>query len=110
VRKYTSIKMKLTSLEELKDIHLGKIGTLERDQYEQELKVELLAAEIKALRHANNLTQGELGKLIGVQRAQISKLENGKTNITIGTLLKVFAALKAKISFNVERISEVQLS
>jgi len=59
VRKYTSIKMKLTSLEELKDIHLGKIGTLERDQYEQELKVELLAAEIKALRKANNLTQGE---------------------------------------------------
>lgn len=42
--------MKLTSVEELKDKHLGKVGTSERDAYEQELKAELLAEEIKALR------------------------------------------------------------
>ncbi len=42
------------------------------------------------------------GKLIGVQRAQISKLENNTTNATIDTILKVFSALKAKVSFNVE--------
>lgn len=101
--------MRLTSVEELKDKHLGKIGTPERDAYEQELKIELLAEEIKALRLANNLTQDQLGELIGVQRAQISKLENGKSNITIGTLLKVFNALKAKVSFNVERIGNVQV-
>lgn len=99
--------MKLTSLNELKDKHLGTIGTSERDEYEQELKIELLAEEIKSLRLANDLTQDQLGELIGVQRAQISKLENGKSNITIGTLLKVFDALKAKINFSVERIGEV---
>ena len=42
------------------------------------------------------------GKLIGVQRAQISKLENNTTNVTIDTILKFFSALKAKVSFNVE--------
>jgi len=99
--------MKLTTLNELKDKHLGKIGTSKRDEYEQELKIELLAEEIKILRLANDLTQDQLGELIGVQRAQISKLENGKSNITIGTLLKVFDALKAKINFSVERIGEV---
>jgi DNA-binding XRE family transcriptional regulator len=102
--------MKLTSLDELKDKHLGKLGTLKRDEYEQELKVELLAEEIKSLRLANDLTQDQLGELIGVQRAQISKIENGKSNITIGTLLKVFNALKAKISFSVERIGEVKVN
>lgn len=102
--------MKLTSLEELKDKHLGQIGTSRRDQYEQELKIELLAQEIKALRKANNLTQDQLGELIGVQRAQISKLENGKSNMSIGTLLKVMSALKAKITFNIEQYGNVQMS
>ena len=101
--------MKLTSVEELKEKHLGKIGTPKRDKYEQELKIDLLAEEIKALRISNNLTQDQLGELIGVQRAQISKLENGKSNITIGTLLKVMNALKAKVSFNVEKLGEVQM-
>ena len=48
------------------------------------------------------MTQEELGKLIGVQRAQISKLENNTTNVTIETILRVFSALKAKVNFNVE--------
>ena len=46
---------------------------------------------------------------MGVQRAQISKLENGKSNITIGTLLKVMNALKAKVSFNVEKYEEADM-
>lgn len=48
------------------------------------------------------MTQEELGKLIGVQRAQISKLENNTTNVTIETIFRVFIALKAKVNFNVE--------
>lgn len=101
--------MKLTSVEELKDKHLGKVGTTRRDKYERELKIELLAEEIKALRIASNLTKDQLGELIGVQRAQISKLENGKSNITIGTLLKVLGALKAKINFNVEAVDHLHM-
>ena len=61
------------------------------------------------MRISNNLTQDQLGELVGVQRAQISKLENGKSNITIGTLLKVMNALKAKVSFNVEKLGEMQM-
>jgi HTH-type transcriptional regulator/antitoxin HipB len=101
--------MKLTRVEELKEKHLGKIGTTKRDKYEQELKIEMLAEEIKTLRISKNLTQDQLGELVGVQRAQISKLENGKSNITIGTLLKVMNALNAKVSFNVEKLGEVQM-
>lgn len=95
--------MNTIGLSELKDKSLGKVGTKRRDEYEHELRIELLAQQIKKLRKEQNLTQEQLGKLIGVQRAQISKLENNTTNVTIGTILKVFNALKATINFKVEK-------
>jgi transcriptional regulator with XRE-family HTH domain len=47
------------------------------------------------------LTQEQLGKLVGVQKAQISKLESSANSATIDTVLKIFKALKADIRFNV---------
>ena len=47
---------------------------------------------IKKARIEQNLTQEELGKRIGVKRAQISKLEKGYS-ITIPTMSRVFKAL-----------------
>ena len=92
----------MITLQDFKDKHLGKIGTEVRDRYEQELKVELLSEQIKQLRKERNLTQEQLGKLVGVQSAQISKLENNTGNVTISTLLKIFTALKAKVKFEIE--------
>ncbi len=99
--------MKTTSLEKLVEKNYGKHGSAKRDALEQELKMELLREEIKRLRKENKLTQEELGRLIGVQRAHISKLENNATNITIGTLLKVLNALNAEISFRIEPREQV---
>ncbi len=62
---------------------------------------------IKNVRKERNLTQEELGQLVGVQKAQISKLEKGSKNVTIATILKVFDALKAQIKFKVELIDAV---
>ncbi|MEI2696010.1 MAG: helix-turn-helix transcriptional regulator [Saprospiraceae bacterium] len=93
----------MISLSELKDKHLGKPGTPKRDKYERELKLEIIAEQIKQLREEKNLTQEELGELIGVQRAQVSKLENSTTNVTLGTIIKVFDALDAKLSFQVHK-------
>lgn len=95
-------KIKTTSLDELKDRFIGKVGSEERDIYEFELKLDVIGEMIKQTRKQRNLTQEELGKLIGVQKAQISKLENGASNVTIGTILKVFKALKAKVNFKVQ--------
>jgi DNA-binding XRE family transcriptional regulator len=94
--------MKTTSLDKVIEKNYGKVGTSKRDILEQELKMELLREEIKRLRKENNLTQEQLGKLIGVQRAHISKLENNATNITIGTLLKVLNALDAELNFSIQ--------
>lgn len=98
----TKKKLKLYSLEEVKDEFIGKRGSDTRDEYEYELQMELIGGMIRKARLERNLTQEELGKLIGVQKAQISKLENSMTNVTLETLLRVFTALKAKVTFNVE--------
>ncbi|MBK7304466.1 MAG: helix-turn-helix transcriptional regulator [Saprospiraceae bacterium] len=83
---------------DLKDKTLGRLNP-KRDKYERELKLEIIAEQIKQLREEKNLTQEQLGELIGVQRAQVSKLENSTTNITLGTIIKVFDALGAQLSF-----------
>ena len=98
----TKSKMKLYTMDQIKDEFIGKRGTTKREKYEQDLQMELLGDMIKQVRLERNLTQDQLGKLIGVQKAQISKLENNATNVTIETILRVFTALKAKISFHIE--------
>jgi DNA-binding XRE family transcriptional regulator len=95
-------KMKPRTLAEMKDKYIGKVGNKERDDYEYELRMDVLGKMIKAARQERNLTQEELGKLVGVQKAQISKLESSTNSATIDTVLRVFKALKADINFNVK--------
>ena len=95
-------KIKTYALDELKDKHLGKIGTENRDKYEYELRLDLLGEVIRRTRKERNLTQTELGEMIGVQKSQISRIERNAKNVTIETILRVFTALKAKVNFNVE--------
>ena len=94
--------MKTYTLAEMKDKYMGKVGTRKRDDYEYELRMDVLGKMIKAARQERNLTQEELGKLVGVQKAQISKLESSTNSATIDTVIKVFKALKAEINFNVK--------
>ncbi|SNR60444.1 Helix-turn-helix [Lutibacter agarilyticus] len=98
----TNKKMKMMSLDQLKDKHLGEVGTTERDKYEFDLKIEILGDMIKSVRKERHLTQEQLGELIGVQKSQISKLERNTRNVTIETILKVFKALKANVKFSIE--------
>jgi transcriptional regulator with XRE-family HTH domain len=64
--------------------------------------MDVIGKAIKESRKERKLTQEQLGELIGVQKAQISRLENNASNVTIDTLMKVFTALKAKVKLQVE--------
>ena len=101
--------MKTYTFDQVKDELIGKIGTSERNLFEYELQMDLIGKAIKQTRQERNLTQEELGKLIGVQKAQISRLENNANNVTMDTLLRVFTALKAKVKFQVE-MSNINIS
>ncbi len=94
--------MKTYTLDEVQDKLIGKLGTPNRDKFEYELKMDLIGKAIKQTRIERHLTQEELGKLIGVQKAQISRLESDASNATIDTLMRVFSALKAKVKLQVE--------
>ncbi|MDR1757329.1 MAG: helix-turn-helix domain-containing protein [Culturomica sp.] len=94
--------MKRYSLEELTDRYIGEKGAKQREEFEYELRLDLLGQAIKQARQARNLTQEELGELVGVKRAQISKIENSTTDARLTTILKVFEALGARVSFQVE--------
>ncbi|MFD2034383.1 helix-turn-helix domain-containing protein [Belliella marina] len=94
--------MKAISLDKMIDKHLGERGTTKREAFENELRIDLLGHAIKQARKERNLTQEQLGQLVGVQKAQISKIENSTKSARLETIMKVFEALGAKVNFNVE--------
>jgi DNA-binding XRE family transcriptional regulator len=94
--------MKTYTLEEITDKYIGKKGTVKRNTFEEELRLDILGQTIKNIREEQHLTQSELGGLIGVQKSQISKVENNLTDARFETVLKVFKALGAKVNFSVE--------
>jgi len=98
--------MEMFSLDQIKDEFIGKVGTEERTRYEQKLQFEILGEMIRKIRLERRLTQKELGELIGMQGAQISKLENHTTDATLETILKVFGALKAQVNFSVKLLDD----
>ncbi len=88
--------LKLYSMEEVLDKALGPIGTKDRDEHERRVAEAVHAYRIgeviKQARLQQNLTQEQLGERIGVQRAQISRIEKGYS-ISIPTMSRVFQAL-----------------
>jgi HTH-type transcriptional regulator / antitoxin HipB len=99
-------ELKTYTLNEIKNEFIGDVGTKKREEYEYELRMDVLGKMIKTARKERKLTQEQLGKLIGVKKAQISKLESSANSATIDTILKVFKALKAEINFNVKLESD----
>ena len=95
-------QMKTYTLDEVQDKLIGRIGTPDRDKFEYELQMDLIGQAIKQTRQERNMTQEELGKLIGVQKSQISRIESNASNVTIDTLMRVFNALQAKVKLQVE--------
>ena len=95
-------KFRTVTLDTMIDKHIGIRGSERREAFENELRIDLLGQAIKQARQEQNLTQEQLGELVGVQKAQISKIENSVKNARLETILKVFDALGAKVNFNVE--------
>lgn len=94
--------MKSYTLDQAEDLLIGKKGTKHRDEYEFELKLELIGDMIKTARKKRKLTQEQLGELVGVKKAQISRLENSAGNVTFETVMRIFNALGAKLNLNLK--------
>ncbi|WP_302616142.1 helix-turn-helix domain-containing protein [uncultured Muribaculum sp.] len=84
--------MKLYTHADMLDRVIGEKGTPQRDSMEAELQSYLIGEAIKLARKEKKLTQQQLGELMGVQRAQISRIEKGH-NLTVSTIVKAFKAM-----------------
>ena len=92
--------MKTYKIEEVEDILLGTRGTTQREYYEQELDEFYIGEAIRKARLSKNLTQEELGARIGVQRAQISRIEKGK-NITLANISRLMKAMEIQATLSI---------
>lgn len=92
--------MKLYDIEKAEDILLGEKGSKVREEYEAELEQFYIGEAIKKVRMSKNLTQEELGARVGVQRAQISRIEKGQ-NITLANMSKLFKAMDVEVKIEI---------
>jgi len=94
--------MKVTSIDKFTDEIVGKKGTPDRDIFEYDLRMDIIGTMIRDARIKRSMTQEDLGDLLGVQKSQISKLENNTKDFRIGTILRALEALGAKVKLSVE--------
>lgn len=91
--------IKLYTHDEMLDRVVGEKGTPRREAFDSELQSYLIGEAIRQARKKKNLTQEQLGELMGVQRAQVSRIEKGH-NLTIGTIVRAFKAMDVPTSFS----------
>ena len=86
MNKYKNIK----TFEELIELEHGKIGTENRNKYEESSQMFIVSEMLKEARKEANLTQEQLAEKAGTKKSYISKLENAKGNIQLSTLIRIF--------------------
>lgn len=96
--------MKTITHEEVLARIIGEQGTPGRIAFESELKADILAHQFKELRKRKNLTQEQLAEKTGIEKGQISRIENGKYNLTLATINKIATALGAKVNFELQPV------
>ena len=89
------------TFDELLDIEYGIEGTPEREQFDADAAAFCLAETLKAERIKAGLTQEQLADRIGTKKTYISRLENGKADIKLNTLFRIFEGLGRKVSLTI---------
>jgi HTH-type transcriptional regulator/antitoxin HipB len=78
------------NFDELLDIKYGNIGTEKRDEFEEKAQYFVISEMLKDARKEANMTQEQLAEKIGTKKSYISRLENGRCDIQLSTLYRIF--------------------
>lgn len=90
---------KAKNFDEILDVQYGKIGTKKRDEFELKAQYFVISEILKEARREANLTRQQLAEKVGTKKSYISRLENGKCDIQLSTLYRIFEdGLGKKIS------------
>lgn len=93
--------MNARTFDELLDAEYGKSGTPEREQFDADAAAFCLAETLKAERLKAGLTQEQLAERIGTKKTYISHLENGKADVQLSTLFRIFEGLGRRVSLTI---------
>lgn len=78
------------TFDELLDIKYGKIGSEKRNIFEEKAQYFVISEMLKEARKEANMTQEQLAEKVGTKKSYISRLENGKCDIQLSTLYRIF--------------------
>lgn len=81
---------KAKNFNELLNAKYGKIGTETRDSFEEKAQYFVISEMLKEARKEANMTQEQLANKVGTKKSYISRLENGKCDIQLSTLYRIF--------------------
>ncbi|MDR6967046.1 DNA-binding XRE family transcriptional regulator [Flavobacterium arsenatis] len=83
---YKNIK----NFDQLIEAEHGKIGTETRNIYEEKSQMFIISEMLKEARKEAKITQEQLAEKTGTKKSYISRIENGKGNIQLSTLIRIF--------------------
>lgn len=86
MKKYNKIK----NFDQLIEVEYGKIGTESRNTYEENAQMFIVSEMLKDARKEAKITQEQLAEKTGTKKSYISRIENGKGNIQLSTLIRIF--------------------
>lgn len=93
--------MNCSTLDELLNVEFGPVGTPVRDEFDKETEVFCLAQTLRKERIRAGLTQEQLAEKIGTKKTYISRLENGKADVQLTTLFRIFEGLGRRVSLTI---------
>ena len=100
--------MKYYTHNEALDEVVGSKDSTARMEYDAKMQAYLVGEAIKAARIAQNLTQEEFGRMMGIQAARVSKIEHGQ-NLTLNTIIRAFKALDISVNLEIAGSAKVPL-
>lgn len=93
--------MNCSTLDELLNVEFGSVGTPVRDEFDIETEAFCLAQTLREERIRAGLTQEQLAEKIGTKKTYISRLENGKADVQLTTLFRIFEGLGRRVSLTI---------
>ncbi len=93
--------MNCSNLHELLNADFGEVGTPSREEFDKETEAFCLAQTLKEERIRAGLTQEQLAEKIGTKKTYISRLENGKADVQLTTLFRIFEGLGRRVSLTI---------
>ena len=78
------------NFDQLIEVEHGKIGTESRNSFEEKSQMFIISEMLKDARKNAKITQEQLAEKTGTKKSYISRIENGKGNIQLSTLIRLF--------------------